>query len=127
MMGEGRQPIVVLSAGGNDVCRVGSEELIRRFKETLGRIRDAGGIPVVNSILPRRGVSEGWLSHALGLNTRLAAHCENNGWLFINNWDLFFGQDALYAKDGKHLSLKGVEILADSFERALSDLENFLG
>ncbi len=33
-MGEGKEPIVLVCAGGNDVCRVGSGELLRRFKET---------------------------------------------------------------------------------------------
>ena len=54
MAGEGTKPIVCLSAGGNDIGRIGSEELLRRFKEVLGKIRDKGGIPVVCGILPRR-------------------------------------------------------------------------
>lgn len=79
MAGEGTQLITLLSAGGNDVCRVESEELVRRFRETLGKVRDAGGgVPALSGGLPRN------LS-ASGLNSRLAAYCERNGWLFINN------------------------------------------
>lgn len=127
MVGEGTQPIVFLSAGGNDLGRVGSEELFRRFKETLGKVRDRGGIPVVCGVLPRRNVGDGWLSRAIAVNGRLAAHCESQGWLFVDNWDLFYGKDSLYARDGVHLSFEGVEVLSESLERALSHLQDFLG
>lgn len=126
MASEGSNPIVFLSCGGNDVSRVPSEDLLRRFRELLGRIRDAGGSPVVCGVLPRRGVGDGWLSRAIAVNSRLAEHCERNGWLFVDNWDLFFGNDALYARDGIHLTFKGVEALSDSLERALGTLRDFL-
>ena len=118
--------MVFLSAGGNDLGRVPSEELGRRFKEALGRVRDMGGIPVVCGVLPRRGVGDEWLSKAIAVNRRLAAHCERNGWLFVDNWDLFFGNDSLYARDGVHLTFKGAEVLSDSIERALRTLRDFL-
>ena len=126
MVGEGAEPVVVVSAGGNDIGRVGSVEIFRRFREMLGKIRDNGGIPVVCGILPRGGNGGEWLSRAISLNSRLAAHCDRNGWLFIDTWNLFFGKEELYAKDRVHLSFQGVEVLSNALERALSLLSDFL-
>ncbi|MPD04740.1 hypothetical protein E2C01_100445 [Portunus trituberculatus] len=43
-------------------------------------------------------------------------HCRRNGWAFIDNWDLFYGKDTLYARDGVHLSREGVRILTGTLE-----------
>ncbi|KAG0727546.1 hypothetical protein GWK47_034467 [Chionoecetes opilio] len=32
-----------------------------------------------------------WYSRAIALNCRLALHCKDNGWAFVDTWDLFFG------------------------------------
>ena len=127
MAGEGTKPIVCLSAGGNDIGKVGSEELLRRFKEVLGKIRDKGGIPVVCGILPRRSAGSMWHSTAIAMNCRVANHCKANGWAFVDSWDRFYGRDHLYARDGVHLSRFGVQALADSLEKEVSTLRAFLG
>ena len=126
MANEGTKPIVCLSAGGNDIGRVHGVELLRRFKEVLGKVRDRGGIPVVCGILPRRGVSWEWLSKAIAVNCRLADHCMANGWTFINNWHRFFGMDHLYQRDGVHLSQRGYQFLADILEDEVGALKGFL-
>ncbi len=76
---DGTKPIVSPSAGGNDLGKVRSEELIRRFRQALDRIRDKGGIPVVCGVLPRKGVRAEWLSRAITVNRMLANHCKSNG------------------------------------------------
>ncbi|KAG0714495.1 hypothetical protein GWK47_014043 [Chionoecetes opilio] len=48
------------------------------------------------------------VSEACEVNSLLAEHCRKNGWLFIDNWARFFGKDHLYARDGVHLSHRGV-------------------
>ena len=92
MAGEGSKPIVCFSAGGNDIGRTTSEELRRRFREALGRVRDLGGRLVVCGVLPRKNVSCDWLSRAIAVNSWLADHCKSNGWAFVDNWDSFFRQ-----------------------------------
>ncbi len=72
------------------------------------------------------GNGDEWLSRAISLNNRLAAHCETNGGLFIDTWNLFFGKEELYAKDRLHLSFRGAEVLSDALERALSFQRDFL-
>ena len=77
--GEGVIPVVCLSAGGNDIGRVRPEELLRRYRQALGRVRDLGGIPVLCGILPRRSAGARWWSDAAALNSHLADHCRRNG------------------------------------------------
>ncbi|MPD01677.1 hypothetical protein E2C01_097215 [Portunus trituberculatus] len=48
-LADGTKPIVSLSAGGNDICRVRSEELFRRFKEALAKIRNKDATPVITA------------------------------------------------------------------------------
>ncbi|MPC66808.1 hypothetical protein E2C01_060961 [Portunus trituberculatus] len=55
-LADGTKPIVFLSAGGNDLLKVRSEELFRRFKEVLAKIRNNDATPVVCGVLPRRGL-----------------------------------------------------------------------
>ena len=46
LAGEDDAPTVVIRAGGNYLGRIRSEELFRKYKEALGRVRDLGGSPV---------------------------------------------------------------------------------
>ena len=119
MSGEGVAPTVCISAGGNDIGRVRNEELFRRYREALGRVRDLGGMPVLCGILPRRNAGPGWWSAARAVNCRLAEHCKRNGWLFVDNWARFYGKDYLYTRDGVHLSACGTGALAWSLEREM--------
>lgn len=112
-----------LSAEGNGLGKVRREKLFRKFRQALDKIRDNGGIPVVCGVLPRRGVGAKWLSRAITMNLRLANHCKSNGWTFIENWDPFYGKDILYARDGVHLSHKGVRVLAGTLEREVTALQ----
>ena len=52
-----------------------------------------------------------WLSRIIAVNSRLTGHCKSNGWAFINNWDLFYAKDTLYARDGVDLSWHSVRVL----------------
>lgn len=76
------------------------------------------GIALVCCVLPRRGISDELFSKAIAVNSQSAAHCERNGWLFIDNWVRFFGNDALHAKDWVHLTLREVEVLSDFLKGA---------
>ena len=62
LAGEGDASTVVISVGGNDLGRIRSEELFKRYKEVLGRVRDLGGSPVLCGcgILPRRLGQRWW-------------------------------------------------------------------
>ncbi len=67
-------------------------------------------------ILPCRNVSGEWLSHALAMNSFLADHCKDNGWTFVDNWNTSYGRNTMLARDGVHLSRRGVSAFAASLE-----------
>ena len=111
--------VVVIHVGGNDVRAGGSEELVDRYREMLGKIKESGRRCVVSGVLPRFSVSREWLSRAIGVNERVKVLCKKVGVSFVDEWDGFFGQRELYAMDGVHLSRKGVETLSKCIERAV--------
>ena len=111
-----REGVVVLHVGGNDVRAGGSEELVARFREMLGKIRESGRRCVVSGILPRVYVSREWLSRTIGVNDRVKGMCKDVGVSFVDVWDRFYGRRDLYARDGVHLSRKGVDVLSGCLE-----------
>lgn len=60
----------------------------------------------------------------LQVNSRLAAHCKYNGWLFVDKWDLFYCKDISYARESVHLPHRELKVLADSLERSLNTLQD---
>ena len=66
-----------------------------------------------------------WLSRAIAVNCRIAHHCKGNGWTFIDNWDLFYDKNTLYARDRVHLSRQGVRVMSGTLERELNVLQRF--
>ena len=108
MAGGWTKIIVYLSVVGNDIGRVDSEELFRRIREALGKVRERGGFPVVCEVLPRQAVGGMWQSRAIALNFQLTEHCKADGWASIDNWDSFCDQDHHYLSDGVHPSQRGI-------------------
>ena len=77
--GTGKEALLVVHVGVNDVGRVRSEELMLGYRELLREIRESGRRCIVSGVFPLHGVRGWWLSHALGLNERLMRMC-GGGW-----------------------------------------------
>lgn len=114
-----RDSLVCVIVGGNDIHRRRSEELMNRYREALEKVRKQGGIPVACGILPRLGHNREWISRAIGFNNRMERYCRDNRIEFIDVWDHFYGRGYLFARDGVHLSRKGVSVLAGLIDRAV--------
>ena len=117
--GTGKEAVVVVHVGVNDIGRVGSVELVARYRELLRQIRQCGRRCIVSGVLPRQRVGGQWLSHALCLNDRLKSMCEESGVEFMDEWSRFYGRQELYAIDGVHFSRKGVQALSECLERVV--------
>ncbi|XP_069946335.1 uncharacterized protein [Cherax quadricarinatus] len=126
MSGNGNKPIICLSAGGNDIGKGRREELLDKYRSAIDFIKSKGGIPIICSILPRRGVGNEWLSRAIGVNCWLDRYCKELAIPFIDNWNNFYGKHDMYARDGVHLSGAGVVALADSIEKAIGEMPMIL-
>ena len=114
--GTGKEALVMVHVGGNDVGRVRSEELVDRYREFLRKIKESGRRYIVSGVLRRQGVRGWWLSHALGLNKRLTRMCGEDGVGFMDEWNRFYGRQELSARDGIHFSRKGVQELSECLE-----------
>lgn len=110
---------LILQVGVNDIASSRSEELVDRYRYLLSTIRREGKRTFVTGILPKLGASTEWSSRALAANDRISKLCVEQGMLFIDAWDKFYGRRDLYGRDGLHFSVKGVEILSGVYERAI--------
>ena len=117
--GTGKEALVVVHVGVNDVRRVRPEELVQRYRELLREVKDSGRRCVVSGVLPRQKVGGLWLSQAKGLNDRLRWMCQESGVGFMDEWDRFVGRRELYAMDGIHFSRKGVQVLSECLEKVV--------
>ena len=73
----------------------------------------------MSGVLPKQGVRDWWLSHALGLNARLMRMCGEDGVGFMDEWSRFYERQKLYARDGVYFSRKGVQELSECLERTV--------
>ena len=103
----------VIHGGGDDIEKLGTELMLKTYKDAIKETRDQGKMCIVSSILPRKGESSYWSSRAIGMNNRLQRYCkEMEGVMFVDNWDRFYGNRKLYAADGRHLSRQGTDLLS---------------
>ena len=117
--GSSKEAIVVVHVGVNDIGKVRSVELVKRYREIIGKIRDSGRKCVVSGVLPRIDVGLEWMSRAIGLNDSVRSLCAQMDARFLDVWDDYVGEREMYAMDGLHLSMKGVKHLSKCLERVI--------
>ena len=114
-----RDSVSCLVVRGNDIHKRRSEEMVKWYREALQAVRRKGGRAAACGILPRMGHGREWLSRAIGFNRRLESYCRENGFVFVDVWDYFYGKGQMYARDGVHLSRAGTSVLAGLLDRAV--------
>ena len=82
--GTGKEAVVVVHVGVNDVGRVRSEDLLLRYRELLREVKESGKRCVESGVLPRLRVGGVWLSQAIGLNDRLSKMYRESGVGFVD-------------------------------------------
>ena len=117
--GTGKEAIVVVHVGVNDIGRVRSEELLMRYRELLREVKESGRKCVVSGVLPRLRVGTAWLREANSLNIRLGRMCRESGVGYMDEWDRFYGRQEMYARDGIHFNRRGVRELSECVERVV--------
>ena len=114
----------VIHVEGNDIMRVGSEEILSNYKKVLVDARRKGRNAFVTGIIPRFYQRWGWSSRALVINDRLEALFHRIGVGFINLWDQLYGRRELYARDGVHFSI--VEVITQALDIELDRVDSLL-
>ncbi|KAG0699146.1 hypothetical protein GWK47_025887 [Chionoecetes opilio] len=119
MVGTGKEAVVVVHVGGNDVGKARSEELVTKYKALLEKVKESGRTGVICGVIPREYVGQEWLSRALSLNSKIEELCKGMGLRFVDGWDTFYGKHSMYTRDGVHLSKMGTEAYGDQLEKAV--------
>ena len=114
---------VVINIGGNDIERVGSEEIYKAYERVLRDVDRRASNVLVVGILPRPSRAAYWSSVAIGLNVRISALCYRLGLRFVDVWDSFQGRGDLYAFDGVHLNFKGYRVFGRVVDGELNTIE----
>jgi len=117
---------VVINIGGNDIGRVGSEDVYRSYERLLRDADHRASNVLVVGILPRPSRAAYWSSVAIGLNVRISALCDRLGLRFVDVWDSFQGRGDLYALDGVHLNFKGYRVFGRVVDGEMDRIEVLL-
>ena len=116
--------IVTLNVGVNNIGNTKSEEVIRRYRNLLDKIRYEGRRCIIVGIAPKLNAGSEWISRAIGINSRLEKFVDK-GWVeYIDSWDHFWGNSKLYSADGLHFSRLGTDTLKVQIENALVLLDS---
>ena len=116
-------PRVIVQVGTNDLSdreegiggKVGTETVLGRYGQLLGRLAKLDCIPMVMGILPRMRMS-GWeASRIVGINRQLAGMCRQQGIAFRDVWEDFAGREEMFVWDGLHPSQKGGDRLGEVY------------
>jgi lysophospholipase L1-like esterase len=117
---------IIVHIGANDISRHWnrSEELLGKIRRVLETLKEKKKSIVISGIIPRPGKGSFWHNVALSLDMRVEALCKNLGFVFVDNWKSFYGQQGNHMSDGIHLNKTGTSKLEASFSCALKQLKN---
>lgn len=102
-----QETVFVYQVGTNNVVKGRSEEVLRKQRIFVGKLRDSRRQSVVCNLLPRCDVSSLILRRMLGINDRVKGLCSCEEDLFVDVWDHFICDRRLFANDGLHLICVG--------------------
>ena len=99
--------LLIIHAGTNDVHCSNSEDLLEKFKLMIETYKTKTNRLVISGILPRIDAGRDFYNKAYSTNNRLKALCLQVNVKFINLWDQFYDEPALFHDDGLHLNKVG--------------------
>jgi hypothetical protein len=104
----------IVTAGGNDLFlrkgRTGfTKPIISLFGEMIGKVKEKSDKFIILGLIPRMHLGREAHSKAIAVNRRLAGLCRSKNVRFLDSWDAFKGQRALFNADGIHFNDAGAE------------------
>jgi hypothetical protein len=105
---------LVVTVGGNDQFlrkgRTGfTEPIMSLFGEIISKVKEKSDKCVIVGLVPRMHLGGEAHSMAIAINRRLAGLCRPKNVQFLDPWDAFKGQRALFNADGIHLTDAGAK------------------
>lgn len=117
----GRDPVVMVHVGTNDIGKGRFEVLQDKFVELAGKLRGRTSKVVFSGILPVPRASRGKQHFIWRFNTWLQTFCRKEGHRFMGHWDYFWDRGDLYKRDGLHLNRRGTFALGQRMLRVAQD------
>lgn len=110
---------IVTHVGSNDTSNRQSEILKQDFITLLSTLRASNSRLIISGPLPctRRGY--GKFSRLCAFNDWLRTLCEKEHLCFIDNFDTFWQNPALFKRDGLHPNFRGSQLLSKNFQNVL--------
>ena len=120
----GRDPVVMVHVGTNDIGKGRFEVLQEKFVDLAEKIRSRTSKVVFSGILPVPRASRGKQSFIWRFNTWLRNFCRREGYRFMGHWDSFWDRGELFKRDGLHLNRRGTLVLGQRMLRVAQDYLN---
>ncbi|MDJ0596594.1 MAG: SGNH/GDSL hydrolase family protein [Pleurocapsa sp. MO_226.B13] len=117
--------VFIIHAGTNDVKPTRSKELLEKFRQTIRKYKEKVSEKnlVISGILPKVNASDRFYTVAYSLNSNLKTLCEKENVHFVNYWNNFYNEFALYdEEDNLHLNPAGAARLGRLLSDSLSDI-----
>ena len=105
---------LIVHVGTNDIKKQQSELLKREFIQLFGVLKHLHYRITISGPTPMLGRGLERFSRLLSLNTWLQSACLTHNLNYINNFDIFWHRDNLFAVDGLHLNLAGARALSSN-------------
>jgi hypothetical protein len=114
---------LTVMAGGNDLFlrkgRTGNTEpVMSMFVDMVGKVKEKTNKAIIVGLIPRMHLGGEAHSKAVWLNKRLARLCLSENLRFLDPWEAFKGQKALFNADGIHFNDAG----ARKFSRLIDNM-----
>lgn len=113
----GRDPVVMVHVGTNDIGKGRFEVLQDKFVELAEKFRGRSSTVVFSEILPVPRASRGKQNLIWRFNTWLRTWCRQEGYRFMGHWNSFWGRRDHFKFDGLHLNRRGTFALGQRMLR----------
>uniref|UniRef100_A0A4W3IAW9 SGNH hydrolase-type esterase domain-containing protein n=1 Tax=Callorhinchus milii TaxID=7868 RepID=A0A4W3IAW9_CALMI len=117
---EGKDPLVILHKGTNDIGRVGQDDLRREFEELGSKLKSRSSKVVISGLLPVP--YNNWYrdKQIKDLNAWLKEWCRTQGFLFMGHWHEYWRKRELFQRNGLHLYWAGTNVIAKRINREIN-------
>ena len=123
-MGRGKGGTILVYLGTKNADKEGTTAIVDRYRNLLKKPKEARvGQIILSGILPVFGNKINGYRHSKRMaingmmNHRL---CKEDDVGYVDLWDSFVGKEEMYARDGLHLSGKGVAAFAEELSGAVA-------
>jgi len=114
---EGKDPVVVIHVGTNDIDRTRKEVLLREYEQLGAKLKSRTTKVLISGLLPEPRANLERVNKIRQLNMWLKDWCGRSGFQFVGHWHQYLGKRELFRRDGLHLNYARASVLANRITR----------